>query len=266
MQPGTTQPAPHAAPVAPAGNGKDAVAITAPFREVAALILVGAAAVIIFVAFLNFLFGLDNFGLQAQGDFASLVNLETIVLPLGAVLLATHVKPVVHRARLITLVSLIEYGVAALFGVICLFAAFIHEMSGGGPFNTGGSIRAGFFNLLDNLVMLGLLAFAGFLVLRIWQGVFNTPRPVAPQGYGYGAGYGAPGYPQPPAGYGAPGYPPPPAGYGAPGYPQQYGQPGYPPPAPPAAPPPPGYGTYPPPAPQPGSPGGETEAPTQKWG
>jgi hypothetical protein len=254
-----TQPVPPAAPVGPAGYGKDAVAITAPFREVAALILAGAVAVIMFVSFLDFLFGLDNFGLQAQGEFGSFVNLETILLPLGAVLLATHVKPVVRRAQLITLVSLIEYGVAALFGVICLFAAFIHEMSGSGPFNTGGSVRVGFFNLLDNLVMLGLLAFAGYLVLRVWLGVFSTPRPVAPpQPYGYAPGYGTPGYPQQPAGYGQ--------------YPQQYGQPGYPvppppPPPPPAAPPAPGYGTYPPPAaPQHGTPGDETEAPTQKWG
>ncbi len=247
MQPGVTQPVP---PAAPAGPGKDAVAITAPFREVAALILVGAAAVIIFVAFLNLFFIIDGFastfGLRAEEEYGAFVGIPTIAFPLGAVMLATHIKPVVARAKLITLVALIEYGVAALFGVICLFASFIHEVSGG-PFGQSGSIRTGFFNLLDNLVSLGLLAFAGFLVLRIWQGVFSTPRPVAPQGYGYGGAYGAPGYPQQPA------------GYGGPGYPQQYGQPGY---------PPAGYPnpSYPPAAPQPGTPGGESDAPTQKWG
>jgi hypothetical protein len=239
--------------------------------------------VFLVVAFLDMFFIIDgfasSFGVRAEADFPEFVGPWSIGFPLGAVLLATHVKPVVGRARLITMAALIEYAVAALFGVITLLAAFIHEVSGG-PYGSG-SIRTGFFNLLDRLVWLGLLAFAGYLVLRIWQGVYTVPRAqVAPQGYGYGgtaygapgypqqpAGYGAAGYPQQPAGYGAAGYPQQPADYGAAGYPQQYGQPSYPaaPPAPPA-PPPAGYPSYPPAAPQPGTPGDDTEAPTQKWG
>jgi hypothetical protein len=260
MQPASTQPVPPAP--APVGNGKDPATITAPFRELAALILAGAAAVFLVVAFLDLFFVIDGFaslfGVRAEADFPEFVGPWSIGFPLGAVLLATHVKPVVARARLITLGALIEYGVAALFGVITLLATFIHEVSGG-PYGSG-SIRTGFFNLLDRLVWLGLLAFAGYLVLRIWRGVFSVPRPQAPpQGYGYGGTtYGG-------TTYGAPGYPQQPAGYGAPGYPQQYGQPGYPPAAPPAA-PPAGYPSYPPPAPQPGTPGGDTETPTQKWG
>ena len=55
---------------------------------------------------------------RASASFCSFINLDRIGCPLLAVLLATHLRPVVGRARLITLVALIEYAVSAFFGVI----------------------------------------------------------------------------------------------------------------------------------------------------
>jgi hypothetical protein len=227
--------APAEAPAAAQSSEKDAVQFTAPYRELAALILVGAASVLLFLAFVDlfvqFSGWASEFGNRADRDFDGFVGLLTIVLPLGAVLLATHVKPVVKQAKLITLVALIDYGVAALFGIITLFASFIHGVQG--QFGQSGSFRDSFIVLLARLVMLGLLAFAAFLVWRVWQGVYAVPRP-APQSYGYGQPgvYGQPGGYGQPGVYGQPGQPGQP-GYGQPGQPGVYGQPGQ-----------PGYGAY----------------------
>lgn len=230
--------APAEAPAATQPGEKDAVQFTAPYRELAALILVGAASVLLFLAFIDLFLQLvtdaSTFGDRANGDFGDFVGLLTIALPLGAVLLATHVKPVVKQARLITMVALIDYGVAALFGIITLFAGFIRTVSG--QFGQSGSFRDAFITLLGRLVVLGLLAFAAFVVWRVWQGVYATPRP-APQAYGYGqpgvygqpGSYGQPGVYGQPA-YGQPGQPGQPGygAYGQPGYGQpDYGQPGY---------------------------------------
>jgi hypothetical protein len=274
-------------PAAPAAQQpaeqKDAVPFTAPFREIGALVLVGAAAVFLFLTFLDLVLPpYDGFEAHAGAEFGSFVGLVTILFPLGAVLLATHVKPALPRARLITLLAVIEYGIAALFGLITLFSGFLDQLS-----NTGsGALRVAFINLLSNLVWLGLLGFAGFLVLRVWQGVYTVPRPVAPQypqGYGYQQQqYGQPGYPQSygyqqqaqqPQQYGQPGYPAQ-TGYQAPaGYPTQAGYPAAPgsiPPssAPPASAPPgspyPSYAapsSAPPAGPSWSTPGGPTPGP-----
>jgi hypothetical protein len=221
---------PAEAPAAAQPGEKDAVQFTAPYRELAALILVGAASVLLFLTFVDLFVHIGSFSDRSNGDFDGFVGLWSIALPLGAVLLATHVKPPVNRARLITLVALVDYGVAALFGIITLFAGFIRTVSG--PYGGSGSFGDAFLQLLARLVMLGLLAFAGFLVWRVWQGVFAVARP-APQAYGYGqpgvygqpGGYGQPGVYGQPGGYPQPGQPGQP-GYGTYGQPG-YGQPGY---------------------------------------
>jgi hypothetical protein len=192
FHPASTPPGAPAGPPSSAGPGeKDAVRFTAPHRELAALILVGAASVLLLLAFIGLFVVIDGFssffGARAEGSFDSFVGLLTIVMPLGAVLLATHVKPMVRQARLITLVALVDYGVAALFGIITLFAGFIHALQGQSNLGLNGSFRTAFIELLGRLVMLGLLAFAAFLVWRVWQGVFAVPRPApAPEGPGPG--------------------------------------------------------------------------------
>lgn len=250
--PASTPPgAPAQAPAPAQPEEKDAVRFTAPYRELAALVLIGAASALLLLTFVDLFVVFSGFsaffGLRADIDFDRFVSPLTIALPIGAVLLATHVKPVAKQARLITLVALIDYGVAALFGIITLFAGFIHVLQG--QFGAPGSFRDAFVGLLSRLVMLALLAFAAFIVWRVWQGVYVVPRPapVPPHGYGYGYGYGQPGGYNP---YGQPG------GYG--GYQQGYQQPypgAYPPPGTPGAPGAPGApGTPPAPGPYPSYP------------
>jgi hypothetical protein len=285
-------------PAGTAGGGgatgeKSASQFTLPLREIAALVLLGATALLLLVAVIELLFPGDlrgGFTDRAAASFDNFIGLDRIAFPLLAVLLATHIRPTVGRARLITLVALVEYAVAAFFGVI--FGLLI------GFANTAGdSARNAFEGLLVHVAYTGVLAIAGYAVYRVWQGMYHVPKPTNPPGTygqpagygqqggygttygqqaGYGGGYGQPGqapygqpgqYGQPaPGTYGQPSAPPYgdqtqayPQGYGQPGYGQQeypsgYGQQGY----------PPGYGQpgYTPP-PQSGPPQSDEEHRTQ---
>lgn len=246
---------------------KRASEFTHPLREIAALVLLGATALLLLVGVIQLLIPGDlrpGFLDRASASFGTFINLDRIGFPFLAVLLATHLRPVVGRARLITLVALVEYAVSAFFGI--LFGLLI------GFANTAGdSARAAFELLLEHVAYAAVLGIAGYAVFRIWRGLYHVPKPSNPpgvygqpggypQGYGqpttygqpagYGGGYGQPGqapygqpgYGQPaapgygdqtqayPQGYGQPGYGQPgyPSGYGQPGYPSSYGQPSYP--------------------------------------
>jgi hypothetical protein len=131
-----------------------------------------------------------------------------IGLPLLAAILATHVTPIVPRARLLLLAAAVEYGVSALFGAITFLGAFAYDLR---------SVRATLEGLLFRGVWLGVLLFAGIVLARLWLGLYPPvprPRPSAPGLYGQPAGYGQP-YPGQPT-Y-QPGQAAPPAGHPAPG-------------------------------------------------
>ncbi|MDG4774874.1 hypothetical protein [Solwaraspora sp. WMMD792] len=258
----TTQP--EAGP----GDRPPARDLTMPLRELAAAVLLGATAVFLFTALLDLLvpyrlgFG-PGFARRSADSFGNFVNLATIGFPLLAVLLATHLTPELGRARLMTLVALVEYAVAAvfggLFGLLVGFVVLVDD-----------TIRGGFQAMLTRAAWLAVLGVAGYALWRIWQGRYQVarPKPPAPGGYGPPPGYGPPGQPGP--------YGPPPPGYGQPGpyhqpgqygfhQPGQYGQPGqpgpaYPPPQPSgphpmyAPPPAPSSGPPAPPAPSSGPP------------
>jgi len=198
--------------------------ITKPWRELIALVLVGANAVLLFVGLIDLLVPYSanvGFSSRAGGSFFDFAGIEAIVLPLLAVLLATHLKPPVPRAKLVTQVALAEYAVSALFGVIALLAWLFGSL-------VDGEVRAAFTGLLVRIAYTGIFAAAAFLIYKIWRTLYYVPRP-KPQPGMYGAPVGGPGG-YPPAGpgpmghgQGHPGQP----GYGAPA---AYGQPGYPPP------------------------------------
>jgi hypothetical protein len=239
----TTQPPIPSAPTAsPSGEQKDPVAITAPLREWGALLLVVATAALLFFNLIDVVFvevSLDrfgpfnDFGFRAQERFGNFVEPLTIFAPLVAVLLANHVKPAVPKAKLITLLAVIDYGVTILLGVILLLAGFIKIV---GLSGTDGAVLYAFITLLIRLILLGLAAFAGFVVLRVFLGAYQAPRP-ALGGYPGYPGYPQQGYPQQPGypqqGYPTSQYPQPQAysqqtsGYPAQGYPQQQSYPGY---------------------------------------
>ncbi|MCA2215588.1 hypothetical protein [Jidongwangia harbinensis] len=212
-----------------------------PLRDLAALVLVVAPAVLLFVAVIRLIpsgDGLD-FTSRTQDSFYSFVNPATIFFPLGAVLLALMVKPQHPKAKLITLVAAAEYAVAAFFAVIFGILVGLIQI-------VDFSVRTAFEELLVRAAWLAVFGLAAYATYLVWRNLFYVPKP-QPQPGVYGQPqYGQPGtYPGQP-GYGQPGgYPPP--GPGQPGYgqPGAWGQPGYGPPPHPGAPAAPGWGQPP---------------------
>jgi hypothetical protein len=206
----TSQPQP------PPGDTSSVSQYLRPLRDIAAYALVAAPGVMLFVAVIHLIpgsVGLD-FGSRVQDSFYSFVNLATIFFPLGAVLLALLVQPRHPQAKLVTVLALVEYGVAAGCGVIFGVLLGLIKIA-------GFSVRDAFEQLLIRAAWLAVFGVAAFATYQIWRHLFYTPRP-KPQPGVYGQPrYGAPGtYPGQP-GYGspAPGQP----GYGSPAS----GQPGY---------------------------------------
>jgi len=228
------------------GEGNSAGRILRDLRDIGAYVLVGVPAVLLFVAIIRLVpDGPDQFAGRTQGSFYGFVNLETIFMPLAAVLLALLVHPRHPKARLIVVAALVEYAVAAFFGVF--FGLLI------GLINTAADqgARAAFEELLLRLAWLALLAVPAYALVRIWQSHYPMvrPKPAAQPGV-----YGQPQYNMPGTYPGQPGYGPPP------------GQPYY----PPAGPTPqPGYGQHPSAGPYPpagyGPPTYGQSAPNPSW-
>lgn len=254
----TSQPTP-----AP-GEGKSAGQFLRPLRDLAAYALVGAPAVLLFVALIRLIPGsAQGYSFRTQDAFYGFVNTPTVFFPLGAVLLALLVQPRHPKAQLIVMAAAVEYAVAAFFGVIFgLLIGVINHASHDGA-------RTAFEELLLRVAWLALLAVAGYAVFQIWRGMFHVPRPKPQPGlygqppqYNPGAYPGQPGHTPgqaPHPGYAPhPGFPPPPQGQ--PGYPPQY-------PAPQSAPPASGPGAAPQSAPPAFGPGvyGQPAQPTPAW-
>lgn len=220
----TSQPGPAPTEAPPASQ------ITKPLRELIALVLLGANALFLFTGLLDLFFGWPGTGFddRAEAVYPSFAGASAISFPMLAVLLATHVRPVVGRARLLVQGALVEYAVSLLFGGIALLA---------GGFGALAEARfyAGFSIGLDQVGWYAVLAVAAFLVFRIWQTLYHVPKPKPQPGvYGQPQPYGQQPYGQQPYGqqpYGQPGQP------GYQGYPPVPGQQqGYPPAAYPQAP------------------------------
>ncbi|MGI5180919.1 hypothetical protein ACQEVZ_31875 [Dactylosporangium sp. CA-152071] len=166
-------------------DAKKARSLTLPFRELAAFVLLGATAAFLLAGFISLLTSLDgNFLLSAGGTFGTFVNLQTILLPILAVLVATHVDPVVPKAKVIVLVGLVEYGIVALFGLILLLASLIGDMDSESGLRATSALTI-FLTRLGGLALLGLVL---FLVIRVYLGAYAPPKP--PPGV-----YGQPAYP-----------------------------------------------------------------------
>lgn len=206
-------------PPATPNDATPASTLTKPLREIAALVLLGATAVFLFVALIDLIIPVDfdnnDFSDRSANSFGRFVNLTIVGLPLLAVLLANHVRPAVGRAKLITLVALLEYAVAAFFGVIFGLLVGVVEII------SDDSARAGLEAFLTRVAWLALLGMAAYALVVVGRGLYWVPKPPAqPAGYGYPQGYQQGyGQQQQPYGYGQQ---QPPYGYGQqPGYPQQ---------------------------------------------
>ncbi|MGC5052697.1 hypothetical protein ACLQ2S_14715 [Micromonospora sp. DT48] len=185
--------------------------VTGPLRELVALVLLGANAVLLFVGVIRLLTPQGAYSTvtgRAGNSFFAFVGVEAVVLPVLAVLLATHLAPTVGRAKLIAQVALIEYAVSAVLGGLTLLIWLVGRLAEAQLFDalTGLLIRAAW---------VALFLVAAYVVWSVWRRLYYVPRPKSEPGL-----YGTPqpGWPQ----SGAPGQ-----FGGQPGAPGQFGgQPG----------------------------------------
>ncbi|MGC4855567.1 hypothetical protein ACLQ24_19770 [Micromonospora sp. DT4] len=207
--------------------------LTKPLRELGALALLGANAVFLFVGLLRLLVpaGYTDFTGRAGSSFFSFVGVEAVVLPLLAVLLATHVAPVLPKAKLITQVALGEYAVSAVLGTLSMLIWTVGRLADAEIFDA-------LLGILTRFAWLVIFAVAAWVVFTIWRAFYYVPKP-KPGVYGQPQpgvyGQPQPGWPQQQGGWPAPGQPggQPQGGWPTPGQPGGYpqaGQPGgYPP-------------------------------------
>ncbi|WP_430783239.1 hypothetical protein [Actinoplanes sp. G11-F43] len=181
----TTPPQPEPAAAKPIGH------FLRPLRDLAVYALAGAPAVFLFAAVID-LMGRD-FATQTRYGFGSFVNLETVLFPIAAVLLAHWVLPRHPKARLVTLVALAEYAVASFFGVIF---GLLFGVSGLAAQNAALAFTA----LLTRVAWLAVLAVPAYAVVQIYLGLYAVPKP-KPQPGVYGQPYGQPQYGTVPPGY-----------------------------------------------------------------
>jgi hypothetical protein len=207
-------------PTPPPTGDTEASQFTKPLRELIAFVLLGGNAILLFLSITSLIFVLDGwaseFGRRAASTYYGFVGEVSIVAPLIAVLIATHIRPAVRRARVITIVAVAEYAVSAFFGIVTFIGAFAEDVANG----RGSTVRFVFENLLTRMVWFAFFAVAAYVVWRVAMGLY-LPRLVGP---------GAPGHTQP--------------GYAQPGHSPVYGQPGA---APSAAPESNGWPQVPPP-------------------
>lgn len=200
-------------PAEPASaDATQASQVTKPLRELAALVLLGANAVLLFVGLLRLLVPMDDystFSSRAGSTFFAFAGVESAVLPVLAVLLATHVRPALSKAKLIAQVALGEYAFAALFGGLTLLIWLVGRLA-------AAEVLDAFLGLLTRAAWLAIFGAAAFVVFTIWHRLYHVPRP-KPQPGVYGQPQ--PGWPQQPGGYPGPGQP---GGYPAPGQPGGY--------------------------------------------
>ncbi|MER7275493.1 hypothetical protein ABT369_13630 [Dactylosporangium sp. NPDC000244] len=169
------------APVAPP-DVKKARGLLEPYRELAAFGLLGAVALILLAGLVRVLTGLFNsFLATATASFSNVIGFEVILLPIVAVVLVLLLDPVTPRAKIVVLMAMIEYAIAAVLGLVLLLGGLIGDFQSEGPI---GWALGGFLEHLAGLALIGL---GLFLAARIYLGAYTAPKPVASpyQGYQY---------------------------------------------------------------------------------
>ncbi|MEG3632273.1 hypothetical protein [Micromonospora palythoicola] len=164
--------------------------VTGPLRELVALVLLGANAVFLFVGLIRLLTPQGAYSTvtgRAASSFFAFIGVEAVVLPVLAVLLATHLAPTVGRAKMITQVALIEYAVSAVLGGLTLLIWVVGRLAEAQLFDA-------MTGLLTRVAWVALFAAAAYVVWSVWQRLYHVPRPKAEPGL-----YGTPqpGWPQP---------------------------------------------------------------------
>jgi hypothetical protein len=178
-------------------GGTPARQLTEPLRELCAFALLAGNAVFLLLGISRLFIVIDGwasqFGQRCVLVYPTFVGLVSLALPMGALLLATHLAPMIPRSKLVVLGVAIEYGVSALFGVITFLGAFAHGLS---------SARETLEGTLERGVWLAFLVLACVIALRLQLRLYPpTPRrPAYADAYlptTYGKPYpGQPLYPQ----------------------------------------------------------------------
>jgi hypothetical protein len=179
-------------------------------REPAALAAVVFAGLVLLVAVINLLappssYGNEPFSNRAYDQVTAFLDVTVAVALALSVYLANYLEPALAKARLITLIALIEAGVAALFGVVSALALF-------GASGVPGEAK--FLRFLQGVGGGAAVAAAGLFVWLTWQQLAPAPKAtVGHPGGQFGGAWpgGGPGAGQ---GYPQPQQAPPPGGFG----------------------------------------------------
>jgi hypothetical protein len=110
----------------------------------------------------------SQFGQRCAAVFPIFVGPLSLALPMAALLLATHVSPMVARSKLVLLGVLIEYGVSALFGAITFLGAFAHGLY---------SARLTVEGTLERAVWLAFLVLVCVISVRLQLRLYPRPTP-----------------------------------------------------------------------------------------
>jgi hypothetical protein len=168
-------------PSTPPTGDTEASQFTKPLRELAAFVLLAGNAVLLFLSITSLIFVVDGwaseFGRRAADTYYGFVGQTSILVPLIAMLIATHIRPPVRHARTITLAALAEFLVSAFFGVVTFIGAFAEDVANG----RGSTVRFIFENLITRTVWLAFFALAGYVVWRVAIGCMRRSGPFKPR-------------------------------------------------------------------------------------
>lgn len=171
----------------------------APVRALAAFMLLGVTAFALLLALLNLVptdrgrfFSANSYLLYLGMAPPGFLTLLTIGAPVLAVLVVTISADPPAPAKLVTLISMIMLAFVALFGFIFELALAFIGVTNELTFLDAVQIT------LPHLAMLALAVLGLLVILKVWQGMFQTAKPAAQSwgAYGYQAPYGQQGYQQ----------------------------------------------------------------------
>ena len=187
---------------------------TKPLRSFIAIVALAVTGIMLLLALADWLLppaDALSFTDRSYLSFSQFVSVPIIALPVIAVLVATHVSPVLPQGRAIALIALVEYGVAALCGLISGIMRLTFTLDEGDPVPSGNPssvftqapnpqlTRIAIEDLLLNLSKLALLVAAALVTARVFLKLASAARPAAQMG-GYGqsqfAGFGQPTFGQ----------------------------------------------------------------------
>jgi hypothetical protein len=136
--------------------------------------LLALAAVIVLFNFLRWIFPPFQTDFLNRLDVGQFANLNVLVAPLLAMLVATKIGAQLAGARLMGLIALATYAAALLFGVLAFLLTIAEKfdgLDGLGGFYVFGAILQGLGSIVGELLLLGLLALAALWTYKIFTGL-----------------------------------------------------------------------------------------------